>query len=227
MTDQNKSTEDMRAVTFVLTPTDDSHPVYRMFESKPEVNKERIYHLNVLEDETMVLVGRISGDIVSAEQLISRADHILDFSISGDSDGGGLVYIHSNPPPAIKRFLQLPGAHGVFFDFPLEGTTDGHFRVTMIGETNEVLQNALADVPPELEVEVERIGPPPMERGGLNRILTRRQSQILEVALELGYYDVPRNATHQDVADQMDLSVGTVGEHLQKIEARVIGSFTD
>lgn len=217
----------MRAVTFVLTPSDDSHPVYRMFETEPAVTKERIYHLNVLQDGTMVLVGRISGDIPLVERMIARADYIRDFSLSDDGDGGTLVYIHSNPPPSIEHFLQLPRTHGVFFDFPLEGTTDGHFRVTMIGETNEVLQSALADIPSELEVEVERIGPPPMEPGGLNRILTDRQSQVLEVALELGYYDVPRNATHQDIADRMDLSVGTVGEHLQKIEARVIGAFTN
>jgi predicted DNA binding protein len=52
-------------------------------------------------------------------------------------------------------------------------------------------------------------------------VLTERQQEVLEVALELGYYDVPRQATHNDIAERLDLSVGTVGEHLQKIEARV------
>jgi predicted DNA binding protein len=47
---------------------------------------------------------------------------------------------------------------------------------------------------------------------------------VLDVALDLGYYEVPRRATHRDVAEQMDLSVGTVTEHLQKVEARVFGT---
>jgi hypothetical protein len=199
--------------------------MYRIFETEPKVTRERIYHLKVLEDETMVLIGRIGGNVELARHLMSRADNVLDFSISDESDAGGLVYVHSDPPPAIKQFLQLPQTHEVFFDFPFEGTTYEGFRVTMIGETNAVLQKALADVPSELKVNVERIGTPPMEQRYLDKILTERQRQVLENALELGYYDVPRNATHQDIADRMELSVGTVGEHLQKIESRVIEAF--
>ncbi|MFB9806579.1 helix-turn-helix domain-containing protein [Haladaptatus pallidirubidus] len=52
-------------------------------------------------------------------------------------------------------------------------------------------------------------------------LLTDRQREVMDVALDLGYYDVPRQATHRDIADRMGLSVGTVGEHLQKIESRV------
>jgi predicted DNA binding protein len=33
---------------------------------------------------------------------------------------------------------------------------------------------------------------------------------------------VPRRATHQDIADELDLSTTTVGEHLRKIEARML-----
>ena len=40
----------------------------------------------------------------------------------------------------------------------------------------------------------------------------------------LGSYDVPRGATHRDIADRLGLSVGTVGEHLQKVESRVFAS---
>lgn len=34
-------------------------------------------------------------------------------------------------------------------------------------------------------------------------------------------YCVPREATHEDIAESLDLSAGTVGEHLRKIEATV------
>lgn len=40
----------------------------------------------------------------------------------------------------------------------------------------------------------------------------------------LGYDDVPRGATHRDIADRLGLSVGTVSEHLQKVESRVFAS---
>jgi predicted DNA binding protein len=120
----------------------------------------------------------------------------------------------------MKRFLELPRTHEVFFDFPIGSTADGRLRVVMIGETSEVLRTALADLPPALDVTVERIGPYP-DGGELVSLLTDRQREVLDVALDLGYYDVPRGATHRDVAERLGLSVGTVSEHLQKIESRV------
>lgn len=55
----------------------------------------------------------------------------------------------------------------------------------------------------------------------LLRLLTDRQREVRAVAEKLGYYDTPRRATHEDVADRIGLSIGTVTEHLQKIEASV------
>ena len=53
-------------------------------------------------------------------------------------------------------------------------------------------------------------------------MLTDRQHEILTIAVEQGHYEVPRRATINDIADEMGLSQATVGEHLQKIEARIL-----
>jgi DNA-binding CsgD family transcriptional regulator len=145
------------------------------------------------------------------------------FSVSG-RDGIGLVFVHVRPPPAVGRLLELPREHEVFSEFPAEATPDGRPRVVLVGETNAALQAAPDDTPPELSVSVERIGP----YAGTDdpaAVLTDRQREVLDVALELGYYEVPRRATHGDVAERLGLSTATVGEHLQKIEARVFAAF--
>lgn len=213
----------MRAITFVVTPPE-AHPTSRMFDEESRLVRERIYNLNLLEDGSMVLLGRVRGDLDRARELIDERMDVLGFSISETGDGGGLVYVHAQPPPEIQRFLELPREHEVFFDFPIEGTRDGGLRIVMIGETNEVLQDALADVPDRIEFTIERIGAYSEGVGDVTAVLTERQREVLDVALELGYYDVPRRATHRDVAERMGLSVGTVTEHLQKIEARVFGT---
>jgi hypothetical protein len=211
----------MRAVTFTLDRPDSPHIAYRLFESDPVVEREEIYHLNVLADESVVLLARVSGDVASVTRLLEERPEILGYSLSSGEAHGGLLYVHARPPPEIKQFLTLPRTHEVFFDFPLESTSDGRLRVVMLGETNEILQGTLAEIPAELDATVERIGPYPEAGETLTSVLTQRQQEVLEVALELGYYDVPRQATHHDIAERLDLSVGTVGEHLQKIEARV------
>jgi DNA-binding CsgD family transcriptional regulator len=215
---------EMRSITFVLVPPTGANPAYRMFEEAGDVRRERIHYLNVLADGTMVLVGRLGGNVDRARAVIEESEHVLGYSVSTDGGSGAVVYVRSRPPPEIREFLELPRTHEVFFDFPIEGTESGNVRVTMVAETNERLQRALADVPSELRVDVERLGTPPLGPDYLGTVLTDRQREVLDVAMALGYYDVPRTATHRDVADRLELSVGTVGEHLQKIEARVFAS---
>ena len=113
----------------------------------------------------------------------------------------------------------------MFFDFPIGSTQDGRLRVVLVGETNRVIQEALADLPTALDVAIERIGPYLEAGAPLLAQLTDRQREVLDVALDLGYSDVPREATHRDIADRLGLSVGTVSEHLQKIESRVFERF--
>jgi len=211
----------MRAVTFTLDQPDGPHIADRMFGANSEFRREQIYHLNVLADETVILLGRLRGDLDEARRLLGDHADVLGYSISSEEPENGLVYVHARPPPAMKQFLQLPRTHEVFFNFPIGSTSDGQLSVEIVGETNEVLRAALADVPPELDVTIERIGPYPDAGGPLLALLTDRQREVLDIALSLGYYDVPRQATHGDIAERLDCSVATAGEHLQKIESRV------
>ena len=55
--------------------------------------------------------------------------------------------------------------------------------------------------------------------GGTNK--TRRQLEVLQTAYEMGFYDVPREATIADVADEIGLDGGTVSEHLQRAERNI------
>jgi predicted DNA binding protein len=93
----------------------------------------------------------------------------------------------------------------------------------MIGETNAALRRALADVPAEMTTTVERIGSHATDGSVVDELLTDRQREVASAAVDLGYYEVPRAATLTEVADRVGLSVATVGEHLQKVESRLIG----
>lgn len=208
----------VRAATLLVEHTAGPHFQDRLFEAA-DIARERIYHLNVLEDGSMVLLGRVSGNLDQLERTLAVVSDALSYTVSRQGDGSALVFLHASPPPAVRRLLELPRTHEVFFDFPIEGAGDGRLRVDMIAETNAMLQAALTDAPDGVEVTVERLGPYPTD--DIEAILTDRQQEVLTTARELGYYDVPRNVTHQEIADRLDLSVATVGEHLQKIEARV------
>ena len=52
--------------------------------------------------------------------------------------------------------------------------------------------------------------------------LTKKQAEVLRVAYELGYYDVPRRITSEQLGRGLGLRAATVVEHLRKSEKRLL-----
>nr|WP_272904722.1 helix-turn-helix domain-containing protein [Halobacterium sp. TGN-42-S1] len=54
--------------------------------------------------------------------------------------------------------------------------------------------------------------------------MTDRQRDVVAVAVDLGYYEVPRTATLDDVAAEVGVASSTVSDHLRKAESAVMAS---
>lgn len=52
--------------------------------------------------------------------------------------------------------------------------------------------------------------------------LTDRQREVLETAYEMGFYEVPREASTEEVAGALDLDPATVSDHLQRAERNLL-----
>ena len=53
--------------------------------------------------------------------------------------------------------------------------------------------------------------------------LTERQREVLQTAWEMGYYEVPKTVSAEEVAGELDLDSSTVNEHLQRAERNLLG----
>ncbi len=53
--------------------------------------------------------------------------------------------------------------------------------------------------------------------------LTDRQREAVRTAYEMGYYEVPRTVTTEDVAAELDVDPSTIAEHLQRAERNLLG----
>ncbi|OVE83063.1 helix-turn-helix domain-containing protein [Natronolimnobius baerhuensis] len=54
--------------------------------------------------------------------------------------------------------------------------------------------------------------------------LTERQRDVLTLAVEWGYYDLPRETTTADLADEIGVSRRTVEDHLRRAERKLLTS---
>ena len=52
--------------------------------------------------------------------------------------------------------------------------------------------------------------------------LTDRQREVIQTAFDMGYYEVPRPVSTEEVAADLDLDSSTVAEHLQRAERNLL-----
>lgn len=52
--------------------------------------------------------------------------------------------------------------------------------------------------------------------------LTDRQFEVIQTAYEMGFYEIPRDASTEDIAAALDLNTATVSEHLQRAERNLL-----
>ena len=211
----------MRYVKVSLIPTEgDIDPVGDRIAAEPSLTREAILHINRLNDGTVVLLTQLRGDPGALEAILEDREDVISYNVSTLRDGVQ-AYLHAEPNETAASLLNLTQEHEFVLDTPIEYGPEGGIRVAVIGE-EETVRQAIEDVPEGIRVELEQLSDYDPELRELSSMLTDRQREILDTAAELGYYEVPRRATHQDIADELDLSTTTVGEHLRKIEARML-----
>lgn len=208
----------MRYATEVITWEDNTfHPLDNALADEDAAHLEETYYISPLKDGTYAHLSRFRGDMAIARDVLSDVDSVLEFE--GPTDQDGLAYLHTKPSPLLNELMKTLYQHEVVLKWPITLLNDEPrgMRVTLIGTDQSVTQ-ALANAPSNVSVELERIGNFDGTVSPLLVSLTERQQEVLATAVSNGYYDMPREITQAELADKLDLSPGTVGDHLRRIE---------
>lgn len=215
----------MRYATVVISPSDgDLQPADRALATDPTVSRESIQQVNLLRDGTAVSLYSVRGDLARAEAILADREDVIDYDVSGDREG--LAYIHFRPNETVERLLALVQNNEIVLQTPIDCVDGGGFRVTLVGD-DATIGDVVDSIPGPLSVSLEGIGEYHPDSEQLFSVLTARQQEILDAAVEMGYYEVPREATHEDIAAEVGVSAGTVGEHLRKVEGKVLSSLVN
>jgi predicted DNA binding protein len=135
------------------------------------------------------------------------------------SDGGrALVQIEADAP----ILLRVLDRTGVPVEMPFEisdGKVDWEVTTT---------RNRLSDLAEELDrSEVGYMVEHIRDGTSFEDVLTERQQQVLESAIDAGYYDSPRRTTQEALAADLDMAKSTCSEILHRAEERVVKQFTE
>jgi DNA-binding NarL/FixJ family response regulator len=214
----------MRYFDFTLTPKDGQfHPVDGAIAEHPAATRESLLHINQLGDGTGVLLYRLRGDPTPLVDRIRGHPDLVTHDLLDVQDGLFHLYVHVMPGEPGGSLLELAHEHALIIDTPIEFTPQGGLSTTVVG-THEMLRQAVEELPDGVRFSIEQVGEYSPDSHDILSVLTERQLEVFRTAVELGYYEIPRRATHQDIADHLDCAPSTVDEHLRKAESRVLST---
>lgn len=216
----------MRTATVRLSPPGEGlHPADAEVAARPGLERDAIDHITGLADGTGVVLCRLRGDAATVEGVLGDTTGVLDHHVTA-ADGTVYVYVHFEPTETAEALLELRRAHEVVVRTPIRWLADGRLEVSAVGD-DATLQSAVGGLPAAVDVELVELREYEPEADHPETLLTERQLEVLDAALEVGYYEEPRRGTQADVAEAVGLAPATVGEHLRRIEGTVLRSLRE
>ncbi|AUV84316.1 transcriptional regulator (plasmid) [Salinigranum rubrum] len=216
----------MRFASGVLVWNDGAlHPLETAIEDTPAVTIDTTHQINRI-GEQFVELSAFSGDMEMLERLLAAEESVQDFAVTRET---GLAYMVYSQSPSMTSLFYILTAYSLVLAPPIEYTdeyTDRGIRLTVVG-TDSAITQITADIPPGIDLYPERVGEYVPGGGQLEDLLTERQRDVFEAAVKLGYYEVPREATHEEIAEAVERAPATVSEQLQRIEANLLPRYLD
>lgn len=156
--------------------------------------------------------SRYDEEGLSALTCVDQWEHVTE------TDGGHL-YVIAFTAPELPDSLAEQAEDLIGTCDPELG--DGNATMSLVGP-QETISGTIG------EYEAAGISPDLRKLGSYEGrdepvdALTDRQREVIRTAFEMGYYEVPREVSTEQVAAELDLDASTVAEHLQRAERNVL-----
>ncbi len=201
-------------------PPDWRNPMHTFIAETAGFERTELLIWNFSREATDVLLFRVIGPIDPYRQAIEQAQFVTDHDLTTIDNDSFYAYVEHETRDLDRQLRDSFEGKYVVLVPPVIYHADGTTRLRIVGRST-ALESVIAAVPEAIDVTVESIGEyRGPSRGALD--LTDRQREVAQIAVEMGYYDVPRNASVGDVAARLECAASTVSDHLRKAERAVM-----
>ncbi len=202
-------------------PAEWRNPMHTFIAETAGFERAELLIWNFSREALDVLLFRVVGPIEPYREAIEAAQFVTEHDLTPIDDDSFYAYVEHETREMDRQLRDsFDGKHVVIVP-PIVYHADGTTRLRIVGRP-EALESVVAEIPEAIDVTVESIGEYRGPSGGALD-LTDRQREVLRTAVEMGYYDVPREASVNDVAARLECAASTVSDHLRKAERAVMG----
>ncbi len=196
------------------------HPMYDLLS-----NAEFVEHATLTDwtysGEELGVMQYVEGDIDRFQRALAEISVVREYELTRVSDRSCYAYVRDATTPQLAELLETIERSPVVVVSPIEYGPDSGPICSMYGPS-EAIQWLIEQLPAPIEPTVDQIGGMASIPGLLESVLSDRQREAVEAALNVGYYEIPREASQEDVAERIGCSPSTAAEHLQKAETTLL-----
>ncbi|MDS0260278.1 helix-turn-helix domain-containing protein [Haloarcula sp. S1CR25-12] len=213
----------------VTVHVDDDHApeFFELLADSPTIAEARLVDWSMTADDQSTLLYTVDGDPTTVAERATDTDGIESVELSETTRGRTYVLVVMRPleTPLFAAIHRASTQAGLVVRKPIV-YRDGTMAARVVGDA-AALQRALDAAPDGVDVRIDEIGRLRAGADGPVASLSDRQREAVAAAVELGYYNQPRGATHEDVAAELDCAPPTASDHLQKAEANIVRAVMD
>lgn len=203
-------------------PQETRHPMQNVIADHDELSRADLLCWNFGTGEDLEsLLFYVVGDAAAYETALAGIDSVADYDLTSVDDDTFYVYVDQRTRETDLDFRAAFARRRLVVVPPIVYTGGGETTFTVVGDADD-LRATLDDIPDRIAVDIDRVGEYDRRNGTVTGSLTTKQREAVAVAVDLGYYDVPRTASVAAVADELGVSSSTASSHLRKAEAVVM-----
>lgn len=203
------------------------HPMQAFIRHEDVVSYEELLTWNIRPEEGVeFLLFYVETELEPYREAIDDVETIIEYQLAPIDDSSLHVWACQETRPEVQSWRGAFADQRLVVVPPIRFDDEAALGMTLVGEGSDA-QAVLADLPPDIDVTINEIGSYDRRGETLAGALTDRQLTAAQTALDLGYYDVPREATLADVADAMDCAESTASVLLRRAERELFSRVLD
>ncbi len=197
------------------------HPMYDALVTAPYIEQATAMHWTFTGSE-LGIMHYIEGDREAFKATLEAVPEVLAYELVPAGEEAFYAYVRDATNEPLRTIFDSLTQQPVVPIPPLE-YADGVITCSLFGPA-EAVQQTIEAIPEPIMVTVTEITGLAGTPGVLESLLSVRQREALEAAATMGYYDIPRTASHEAIAEAIGCAPSTAAEHLRKAESTLLRS---
>ena len=171
--------------------------------------------------DALGILHYVVGDADALEAAMQEIPEVVGYDIERIDGQSCYVYVRDATTDSLQEMFGPISSGGLVVVPPIEYESDGTVAFSIFGPDDE-LQGVVTDISVLVDMTIEAVGGLARVRSAVETRLTERQREAVKTAVDLGYYEIPRTATQEDIAAELNCAPSTAAEHLRKAESQVL-----